>query len=72
MLLLAWITNSGFLTRSGSARRRVTANSMPIDRPTASIDEPPLEMNGKCHSFGRHQPDIDRHIDNRLQREEQG
>ena len=65
-------TNPGFLTCSGSGRRRVTASSMPIVRPTASMEEPPLEMKGKRDALGRDQPDVDRHVDDGLQHERAG
>ena len=51
-------TNPGFLTCAGSGRRRVTANSMPIVKPTASMDEPPLEMNGSVMPLAGRSPTL--------------
>ena len=62
-------STGGFFSRATSGRRRVKANSMPSVIDTASIDEPPADTKGSVMPLAGKRPDVDAHVDQRLQSE---
>ena len=62
----------GFLqARRHPAGAASAPSSMPSVSDTASIDEPPAEMNGSVMPLAGSRPTLTRHVDQRLQPEQQ-